>query len=67
MGGADATRLENNIEGHIYFHEFLARIRFVNESFEIGWNPKFYDTLFLRSCGIIDESVPSEPRVGVKQ
>ena len=67
VGGANAVRLENNIEGHIYFHEFLARLRFVNESFSNGWNPKFYDILFLRSCGIKEESVLSKPRVGIKR
>lgn len=67
IAGSDATHLNTNIEDHIYFHEFLARIRFVNESFSNGWDSKFYDTLFLRSCGIKEESVPSEPRVGTKQ
>ncbi len=59
IAGPDNARLDKNIEEHIYFHEFLARTRFVNESFSIGWNPKFYDVLFLRSCGIKEESVPS--------
>ncbi len=62
------SKIPKKIRFHVpYVATHIARIRFVNESFSNGWNPKFYDTLFLRSCGIVEESVPSEPRVGTKR
>ena len=37
--GSDIVQLNTNIEDHIYFHEFLARIRFVNESWHDSPRP----------------------------